>query len=47
MLVAKLGLGALALNDVWFGGQARMPGCSQERSSGSSAGPGAARPRGW
>ena len=42
VLVAKLSLGALALNDVWFGGQTMNPWCLEEGSSGSSAGPGAA-----
>ena len=42
VLVAKLSLGALALNDIWFGGQTLNPWLLQEGSSGSSAGPGAA-----
>jgi Asp-tRNA(Asn)/Glu-tRNA(Gln) amidotransferase A subunit family amidase len=42
VLVAKLSLGALALNDVWFGGETRNPWAPEEGSSGSSAGPGAA-----
>ena len=42
VLIAKLSLGALALNDVWFGGQTMNPWLPQEGSSGSSAGPGAA-----
>jgi Asp-tRNA(Asn)/Glu-tRNA(Gln) amidotransferase A subunit family amidase len=42
MLVAKLSLGALALNDIWFGGQTVNPWLLEEGSSGSSAGPGAA-----
>jgi Asp-tRNA(Asn)/Glu-tRNA(Gln) amidotransferase A subunit family amidase len=42
VLVAKLSLGALALNDVWFGGQTMNPWLPQEGSGGSSAGPGAA-----
>jgi len=42
VLVAKLSLGALALNDIWFGGQTMNPWLLQEGSSGSSAGPGAA-----
>jgi Asp-tRNA(Asn)/Glu-tRNA(Gln) amidotransferase A subunit family amidase len=42
ILVAKLSLGALALNDIWFGGQTRNPWLLEEGSSGSSAGPGAA-----
>src|SRR5579864_2241725 len=40
--VAKLSLGALALNDIWFGGQTMNPWLPEEGSSGSSAGPGAA-----
>ena len=42
MLVAKLSMGALALNDIWFGGQTMNPWLLEEGSSGSSAGPGAA-----
>ncbi|PYQ54895.1 MAG: amidase [Acidobacteria bacterium] len=42
VLVAKLSLGALALNDVWFGGQTNNPWLLEEGASGSSAGPGAA-----
>ena len=42
VLVAKLSLGALALNDVWFGGQTKNPWLLEEGSSGSSAGPGSA-----
>ncbi len=42
VLVAKLSLGALALNDIWFGGQTVNPWLLEEGSSGSSAGPGAA-----
>ena len=42
VLVAKLSLGALALNDIWFGGQTVNPWAPEEGSSGSSAGPGAA-----
>ncbi len=42
VLVAKLSLGALALNDVWFGGQTMNPWLIEEGSSGSSAGPGSA-----
>ena len=41
VLLAKLSLGALALNDVWFGGQTMNPWLLEEGSSGSSAGPGA------
>jgi Asp-tRNA(Asn)/Glu-tRNA(Gln) amidotransferase A subunit family amidase len=39
VLVAKLSLGALALNDVWFGGQTMNPWAIEEGSGGSSAGP--------
>jgi Asp-tRNA(Asn)/Glu-tRNA(Gln) amidotransferase A subunit family amidase len=42
VLVAKLSLGALALNDIWFGGQTMNPWLQEEGASGSSAGPGAA-----
>ena len=42
VLVAKLSLGALALNDIWFGGQTMNPWLLEEASSGSSAGPAAA-----
>jgi len=42
VLVAKLSMGALALNDVWFGGQTKNPWLLEEGSSGSSAGPGSA-----
>jgi len=42
VLVAKLSLGALALNDIWFGGQTMNPWLLEEGSGGSSAGPGAA-----
>jgi len=42
VLVAKLSLGALALNDIWFGGQTMDPWLLEEGASGSSAGPGAA-----
>jgi len=42
VLVAKLSMGALALNDIWFGGQTKNPWVLEEGSSGSSAGPGAA-----
>ena len=42
VLMAKLSLGALALNDVWFGGQTMNPWLLEEGSGGSSAGPGAA-----
>ncbi len=41
VLVAKLSLGALALNDIWFGGQTVNPWLLEEGASGSSAGPGA------
>ena len=42
VLIAKLTLGALAMGDVWHGGQTRNPWKPSEGSSGSSAGPAAA-----
>lgn len=42
ILIAKLSLGALAQNDVWFGGRTRNPWLPSEGSSGSSAGPASA-----
>ena len=42
VLVGKLSLGALALNDIWFGGQTMNPWLLEEGASGSSAGPGSA-----
>jgi Asp-tRNA(Asn)/Glu-tRNA(Gln) amidotransferase A subunit family amidase len=42
VLIAKLSMGALAMNDVWFGGQTKNPWLLEEGSSGSSAGPGSA-----
>lgn len=42
ILIAKLSLGALALNDIWFGGQTMNPWLLEEGASGSSAGPGVA-----
>jgi Asp-tRNA(Asn)/Glu-tRNA(Gln) amidotransferase A subunit family amidase len=42
VLIAKLSMGALALNDIWFGGQTMNPWLLEEGSSGSSAGPAAA-----
>jgi Asp-tRNA(Asn)/Glu-tRNA(Gln) amidotransferase A subunit family amidase len=42
VLIAKLSLGALALNDIWFGGQTMNPWLLEEGASGSSAGPGTA-----
>jgi Asp-tRNA(Asn)/Glu-tRNA(Gln) amidotransferase A subunit family amidase len=42
VLVAKLSLGALALNDIWFGGETKNPWLLAEGSSGSSAGSAAA-----
>ena len=42
VLLGKLSLGALALNDVWFGGQTMNPWLLEEGASGSSAGPGSA-----
>jgi Asp-tRNA(Asn)/Glu-tRNA(Gln) amidotransferase A subunit family amidase len=47
VLVAKLSLGALALNDIWFGGQTMNPWLIEEGASGSSAGPGAATAAGF
>jgi Asp-tRNA(Asn)/Glu-tRNA(Gln) amidotransferase A subunit family amidase len=38
ILVAKLTLGALAMGDIWFGGQTRNPWNLEQGSSGSSAG---------
>lgn len=38
VLVAKLSLGALAMGDLWFGGQTRSPWNPRTGSSGSSAG---------
>jgi Asp-tRNA(Asn)/Glu-tRNA(Gln) amidotransferase A subunit family amidase len=40
ILVAKLSLGALALNDVWYGGRTNNPWLLEEGSGGSSAGSG-------
>ena len=42
VLIAKLTLGALANGDVWYGGMTRNPWDTEEGSSGSSAGSGAA-----
>jgi Asp-tRNA(Asn)/Glu-tRNA(Gln) amidotransferase A subunit family amidase len=42
VLVAKLTLGALAWGDVWYGEKTRNPWNTEQGSSGSSAGPGAA-----
>ena len=42
VLVAKLSLGALALNDIWFSGETKNPWLLEEGSGGSSAGPGSA-----
>ena len=42
VLVAKLSLGELAMDDVWFGGKTRNPWNINEGSSGSSAGSSAA-----
>jgi Asp-tRNA(Asn)/Glu-tRNA(Gln) amidotransferase A subunit family amidase len=47
VLVAKLALGALALNDIWFGGQTMNPWVPEEGASGSSCGPGAATAAGF
>ncbi|MGH9607208.1 MAG: amidase [Terracidiphilus sp.] len=42
VLIAKLTLGALAMDDFWFGGQTRNPWNPTQGSSGSSAGPASA-----
>ena len=42
VLIAKLTLGALAMDDGWFGGKTRNPWKTDEGSSGSSAGPASA-----
>ncbi|MBA3944471.1 MAG: amidase [Herpetosiphonaceae bacterium] len=42
VLLAKLTVGELAWDDIWFGGQTKNPWNLQEGSSGSSAGSGAA-----
>ncbi|PIW69525.1 MAG: amidase [Ignavibacteriales bacterium CG12_big_fil_rev_8_21_14_0_65_30_8] len=42
VLVAKLTLGALAMDDYWFGGRTRNPWDTSKGSSGSSAGPASA-----
>jgi Asp-tRNA(Asn)/Glu-tRNA(Gln) amidotransferase A subunit family amidase len=42
VLIAKLSLGELALNDIWFGGQTMNPWLPEEGSGGSSAGPASA-----
>ena len=42
VMIAKLSMGALALNDIWFNGQTMNPWLLEEGASGSSAGPGAA-----
>lgn len=42
VLVAKLSMGELAMDDVWFGGMTRDPWDLQRGSSGSSAGPASA-----
>ncbi|HWH52784.1 MAG TPA: amidase [Gemmatimonadaceae bacterium] len=47
VLLAKLSMGALALNDIWFGGQTMNPWVLEEGASGSSAGPGAATAAGF
>jgi Asp-tRNA(Asn)/Glu-tRNA(Gln) amidotransferase A subunit family amidase len=47
VLIAKLSLGALALNDVWFGGQTMNPWAPEEGASGSSAGSAAATAAGF
>ena len=42
VLIAKLTMGALAWGDVWFGAKTKNPWNTEQGSSGSSAGPGAA-----
>lgn len=42
VLIAKLAMGSLAQGDRWFGGMTRNPWNTEQGSSGSSAGPGAA-----
>ena len=42
VLLGKTAVGALAWGDVWFGGTTRNPWNTEQGSSGSSAGPGAA-----
>ena len=42
VLIAKLSLGELAMDDVWFGGLTRNPWDTAKGSSGSSAGPASA-----
>ena len=42
VLVAKLSLGELAMDDIWFGGKTRNPWDTAKGSSGSSAGPASA-----
>jgi Asp-tRNA(Asn)/Glu-tRNA(Gln) amidotransferase A subunit family amidase len=42
VLIAKLSLGSLAMNDIWFGGRTRNPWILTQGSSGSSAGSAAA-----
>ena len=41
VLIAKLSLGELAMDDIWFGGMTRNPWDTTRGSSGSSAGPAA------
>jgi Asp-tRNA(Asn)/Glu-tRNA(Gln) amidotransferase A subunit family amidase len=42
VMIAKLSLGELAMDDVWFGGMTRNPWDTTKGSSGSSAGPASA-----
>lgn len=42
VLIVKLTMGALAMGDIWFGGQTKDPWDTTRGSSGSSAGPAAA-----
>jgi hypothetical protein len=41
VLIAKLATGALAWDDIWFGGQTKNPWNILEGSTGSSCGPAA------
>jgi hypothetical protein len=38
VLIAKLSMGELAMDDIWFGGQTKNPWNLQQGSNGSSAG---------
>jgi len=47
VLVAKLSLGALALNDIWFGGQTMNPGCLRKDLQDRVPDPAPQRRRDW